>query len=127
MKQSIIIQGLALSVLIGVPEEERSIPQTLWVDLEMRPSLSFFDMNDDVGRTIDYAAVAEAIVALGAKHERRLIETLASEIASLVLTQFGAQWVRVIIRKKILPNTDHVAVCLEAHPEELPGFDKKNL
>ncbi|MFZ4594779.1 MAG: hypothetical protein ACOYOF_11015 [Verrucomicrobiaceae bacterium] len=50
---------------------------------------------------------------------RHLIETLAAEMAHLVLTQFGALSVKIELRKRILPGTDAVAVRLERFIEPL--------
>ncbi len=55
----------------------------------MVPVHEFGAMDDDVARTIDYAAVAKAIRALAAERPRKLIETLAEEIAQLVLDDFA--------------------------------------
>lgn len=107
------VRGLKVATRIGVPDEERSEPQTLELNLAMRPVRSFGEMEDEVDRTIDYHAVSLAVEALAAKGERRLVETLADEVAELVLGRFGAAAVRVEIRKFILPQTDWVGVSLE--------------
>jgi phosphoglycolate phosphatase/dihydroneopterin aldolase len=39
-----------------------------------------------------------------------LIETLADEVAGLIIAEFGALSVEVELRKFILPQTRHVAV-----------------
>jgi len=114
MNESIHIHGLEVPVHIGVPEEERAVVQMLWVDVEMRTARAFAMMGDEVGETIDYAAVAEEIVALGAERPRKLIETLASEIRERIEVRFHAAGVKVTVRKKILPNADYVAVVSES-------------
>ncbi len=110
---SIHIQGLDLPVRIGVPDDERAAWQVLSADLTLRPRLKFEEMRDELDQTIDYQAVAQAVKALAAARPRRLIETLAAEIAALVLEDFGAVAVSVTLRKRILPGTDAVAVTLE--------------
>jgi dihydroneopterin aldolase len=109
----ILIQGLDLPVRIGVPEGERASWQVLSADIVMRPRLRFEEMRDDIASTIDYQAVAEAVKALAAARPRQLIETLAAEIAALVIGQFQAATVGVTLRKRILPGTDAVAVRVE--------------
>lgn len=118
MKEMIVIKGLAVQVRIGVPDAERAQAQTVWMDLEMSARHAFREMNDEVQRTVDYAVVAEAVVKLGAERERRLIETLASDAADLILGHFDVVWVRVTVRKRILPNTDCVEVILERRAAE---------
>lgn len=107
------VRGLEIETRIGVPDDERAAPQTLKVDLEITPPLDFDAMDDEVGRTIDYHRVCVEIRRLAATGERRLIETLAAQIATLVVRDFGALQVRVSLRKFILPETEWVGVeCL---------------
>jgi 7,8-dihydroneopterin aldolase/epimerase/oxygenase len=85
------IASLELRAHVGVPAAERKKAQRLTVfPLTMVPVHEFGAMDDDVARTIDYAAVAKAIRALAAERPRKLIETLAEEIAQLVLDDFAA-------------------------------------
>ena len=104
------VRGLEIETRIGVPDEERAEPQLLRVDLELAPATAFVGMADEVAATIDYHRVCNEVRNLAARGERKLIETLASEIADLVLKQFGAARVRVVIRKFILPETEWVGV-----------------
>lgn len=104
------IAGLRLLTCIGVPEEERATPQTLEADIIIRVTKRFDDMADEISATIDYAAVAARLQTLAASKSRRLIETLAAEMAECVLSEFQAAGVTVDLRKRILPETDHVAV-----------------
>lgn len=107
---TILIDTLRVSTLIGVPEEERAAPQELEVDLEIVAPTDFGDMADNVARTIDYAEVCRRVAELAAERPRRLLETLADEIARLVLGGFHASSVTVTIRKFILPETRWVGV-----------------
>ncbi|HEY1049224.1 MAG TPA: dihydroneopterin aldolase [Prosthecobacter sp.] len=110
MLDEIRITALRLTTHIGVPDEERAASQELEADVIMRVSTRFEGMNDDIGATIDYAAVAARLVEVAAERPRRLIETLAAEMAACVLGGFGAAGVTIELRKRILPETDHVAV-----------------
>ena len=112
------IKGLEVRTFIGVPDEERALAQSLWVDLKMTSVVPFSECGDDVGRTIDYAAVANGIEQLALAKPRRLIETLAEEIKLLVLGEFGAEEVWVRIRKRILPNARWVAVSTTGRSEK---------
>ncbi len=109
----IIIRGLLLPVSIGVPDAERAVPQTLEADVLMRLPARCEDLGDEVARTIDYEAVAGRIREIAASRPRKLIETLAADIAACVIGEFRAASVVVEIRKRILPQTDHVAVRIE--------------
>lgn len=104
------ISGLRLTTHIGVPDEERAASQVLEADVVLLIKCRFEAMNDEIDATIDYAAVAARLQALAAERPRRLIETLAAELAACVLEEFGAVGVTIELRKRILPDTKHVAV-----------------
>ncbi len=107
------IRRLELVTAIGVPDAERATPQTLWATLRLAPRGGFAGLNDDLSRTVDYQAVANEIVRLAAARPRRLIETLAVEIAETLVAGHHLAWVAVTIEKKILPHTECVAVHVE--------------
>lgn len=107
------IRRLRVSTHIGVPDEERADAQVLLVSLRMTPTFGFDDLADDISRTINYYDVSLEIEALAASQPRRLIETLASDIARHLLENHPLQHVSVSIEKHILPNTECVAVHIE--------------
>ena len=106
------LTGLQLRCHIGVPDEERAEAQLLHADIVLHLRGRFEDMADELSRTIDYAAVATRLEQVAAARPRRLIETLAAELAHVVLEEFAAAQVEITLRKRILPQTDHVAVRL---------------
>ena len=112
MADEIHIEQLELTARIGVPEEERAIPQRLAVSLTLEPKRDFTGMADDLANTIDYFAVSKAVQELAAVRPRKLIETLAEEIATLVLTRFPVAHVHLELRKYIITDTAYVAVRL---------------
>lgn len=104
------IRRLRVVARVGVPDEELAVPQELRVSVVISVSKPFAEMGDDLERTLDYAALATGIQALAAGRPRRLIETLASDIAGHVLSFPVADAVEVTVEKFILPETDCVAV-----------------
>lgn len=110
MLDEIRLSALRLTTHIGVPEEERAGSQELEADVIIRVAGRFEAMNDEIAATIDYAAVSARLQAVAAERPRRLIETLAADMAACVLGEFGAAGVTIDLRKRILPETDHVAV-----------------
>lgn len=110
MADTILIEQLELSAHIGVPDEEQIAPQRLTVTLRLEPSTDFRELADDITRTVDYFAVCGVVKALAAERPRRLIETLAEEIAGAVLRDFALSAVEVELRKFILPDTAFVGV-----------------
>jgi len=107
------IRRLKVATHIGVPEEERAETQILWLTIKMTPSQGFDGLADEISRTIDYYAVSLEIEKLAASKPRRLIETLAVEVAEHLLSNHPLKHAAVTIEKHILPNTECVAVHLE--------------
>ena len=107
------IRGLDLPTRIGVPDQERADWQTLQADVVIRTPQCFESLQDDIGKTIDYGLVAMRLRTLAAERPRQLLETLAAEMATVVIRDFGAVSVMIELRKRILPGTDFVAVRLE--------------
>lgn len=112
MSDQIHIAQLELAAHIGVPDEERAAPQRLTASLVIEPARDFSALDDEIENTVDYFTVCRAVQALAAERPRKLIETLAQEIASLVLGRFAVRVVEVELRKYILPDTEFVAVRL---------------
>ncbi len=106
------IRRLKVSTCIGVPDEERAVPQELLVTVKIGVATGFAEMSDDISRTLDYAALAADLQQLAAARSHRLIETLAADIAGRVLDSPIARSVEVMVEKFILPDTECVAVHL---------------
>ena len=98
MSGMIRIEGLKLRTRIGVPDEERAEWQELRADVEIKPRLGFAEMEDRIEATVDYHAVCVDLEELAATGERRLIETLAEEMARRVVEKHGAAGARVRLR-----------------------------
>jgi dihydroneopterin aldolase len=108
------IRRLRVEAFIGVPEEERATVQELRVSVSISPRLGFAAMEDEIGRTIDYAALAAELQTLALARPRKLIETLAADLAAFVLEKPHVARVEVVVEKFILPDTDCVAVRVTA-------------
>lgn len=108
--------AMELRCRIGVPAEERAEPQKLLADVELTPPRRFSTLGDDLGRTIDYATLAARLKQLAEGDERRLVETLADDLARCCVREFGALKAVVEIRKFILPGMACAAVRTTAYP-----------
>ncbi|MEI6654130.1 MAG: dihydroneopterin aldolase [Verrucomicrobiota bacterium] len=113
LPDSIEIRRLRVFTQIGVPDAERATPQSVFITLRLMPSQGFDGLADELSRTLDYAAVAQQIAAMAADRPRRLIETLALDIADGLLAAHPLQRVAVTVEKHILPECECVAVHLE--------------
>lgn len=110
MSNTIEIRKLRVSTHIGVPDEELAQAQEVLLTILMTPLFRFEDLADEIANTIDYHAVSLEIEALAAAKPRRLIETLAVEVAAHLLEHHALAKAEVLVEKFILPNTECVAV-----------------
>ena len=110
MTDTIEIRKLRVTTHIGVPDEERAAPQELLLSIVMTPQASFRHLGDDINQTVDYYAVSLELEALAAEKPRKLIETLAADVADHLLSHHPLRRVDVLVEKFILPNTECVAV-----------------
>ena len=106
----ILITRLELFTRIGATESERGQPQRVLASIVLEPTRSFAELQDRLAQTVDYDAVAQAVKALAKEGERTLIETLAEEIAALVLRRFAVAAVEVELRKFFLPDAEFTGV-----------------
>lgn len=112
---TIVISDLEVWYRVGVPEAERARAQRLLLRVEMEPWEGFeaAAAGDDLRLTVDYYAVSRRLLAFGEGREWRLIETLAVELAEMVLRDYAVGRVRLEVRKFILPEAGYVAVRVE--------------
>lgn len=110
MSDKIFIKGLRLVSRIGVPEEEREIPQSLAVDVRISLARSLAGIGDSLDQTVDYYAVSQKLREVAATGERQLIETLAEELAAATLGFEGVAEVRMRVQKFILSDCESVSV-----------------
>jgi len=110
MPDTILVEALELSSFIGVPDDERSAAQRLTVSLVLEPIRDFPALEDRIENTVDYFALTEFVKAFSLARPRRLIETLAEEIAAELLARFPLRAVEIELRKFILPHTQFVAI-----------------
>ena len=112
MPDLIHIEQLELRAHLGVPDSERATPQRLAVNITIEPASGFRSLDDHIENTVDYFDVAQTVRELAAARPRRLLETLAEEIAQEVLSRFAVRTVEVELRKFILRDTEFVSVRL---------------
>jgi dihydroneopterin aldolase len=110
MPDRLILQDLAVECRLGVPDWEREKPQTVWVDVELAIDAAKAARRDDMADAVDYAELAARISRHVRRKPYRLLETLADEIAALVLREGAVPSVRVRVKKRALPGMDYAAV-----------------
>lgn len=90
------------------------MPQTVVLDIQMGVSTASAGASDDIRDTIDYAVVTERLRnELSARHFN-LLEKLAEFVATLILEDYAAQWVRISVAKLgMMKGVKRVGVIIE--------------
>ena len=110
----IFIRELKLETLVGFHKRELVSPQTVRLDLEIGIVNTNVFASDKVSDCIDYDRVATRIRELLAGTRFNLVETLAENVARMILDEFGAASVKVSAAKLgILKNAGLVGVTIE--------------
>jgi dihydroneopterin aldolase len=103
MSDRITLTGVRAFGYHGVLPEERRDGQTFVADVVVEADLSRAGDSDDLADTIDYAAVAQAVVEVIEGEPCRLIETVADRIARAVLASPLVEQVTVTLHKPQAP------------------------
>jgi 7,8-dihydroneopterin aldolase/epimerase/oxygenase len=110
MADQIIICDLAVDYCVGVSEEERAQKQRLLFSIEMGLDLTRAAANDDIWLSVDYDALIQRLKGFGEERSWKLIETLAVDIAEMILHDFRPARVDVVIKKTVFKDARFVAV-----------------
>ncbi|MBC8271658.1 MAG: dihydroneopterin aldolase [Gammaproteobacteria bacterium] len=98
-KDIIFIEGLEIETIIGVYEHERDIKQKVVLDIEMTLPESNASSADDLRHTVDYDAVSKLVTSYVIDTQYQLIESLAEQVASLVLGAFATDSLKLKLSK----------------------------
>ena len=110
LSDQIHIEQLEISTHIGVPEEERATPQRLTVSITLWPRHNERDLGDNIDKTVNYSAVAEAAKSFARDQSVNLIETLADRLARHLLGTFAIQKITIELRKFVLEDAKYASV-----------------
>ena len=110
----IYLNELHVSTTIGVHPHERRHRQTIFIDLEMETDIKTAGQSDNLSDTLDYEAVANRLVAVTEDSSYYLLETLATQMANLILSEFKVSWLRLRLNKPAaIPNAKGVGIVIE--------------
>lgn len=96
----IFLRGLRIETVIGIYDWERTVRQTVVLDLDMAADIRKAAASDDIADTLDYKAVSKRVISFVEESSFFLVETLAEKIAQIVIKEFGVPWVRLTLNKK---------------------------
>lgn len=95
----IFLRELKAEAIIGIFDWERQVRQTVLIDLEMAVDVRKAAASDSIEDTLNYKRVAKRIKEFIDKSSFHLVETLAEQIARLVIDEFHVPWVKVTLNK----------------------------
>lgn len=95
----VFIEALAIECVIGIYDWERTIRQTVVLDIEMAFDNRKPAQTDAITDTLDYKAVSKRLIAFVQQSQYGLVETLAEECARIIREEFGVAWLRLKLSK----------------------------
>lgn len=95
----VYIRDLRIETIIGIYDWERQVKQNVSLDLEMATDIRRAAESDDIQYALNYKAVSKRVIAFVEDREALLVETLAEEVAALVLSEFDVSWLRLRLGK----------------------------
>ena len=95
----IYIHELEIETVIGIYDWERKQKQIVSIDLEMATDIRSSAEIDSIERALDYKAIAKRVIDFVEGSKFFLVETLAEQIAHLVLSEFDVPWLKLRLGK----------------------------
>lgn len=102
----VFISGLSIQTTIGFYQWEKEIKQTLVFDVELGWDIRPAAENDELEKTLDYAAISVEIERFANDNPVDLLETLAQRTADHLMDTYQVKWLKMKIHK---PNAVHNA------------------
>jgi len=95
----IYLRDLEIDAVVGVYDWEQRIRRRLRFDIELATDTRVAAHSGEIGDTVDYEAVANAVRAIVTREPHILLESLAEEIAEALMSGFGIPWLRIELGK----------------------------
>lgn len=110
----VYIKALQVETVIGIYDWEREIRQRVVLDLEMGTDIRQAALTEDIESTLNYKSVSDRLVEFVSASEFLLVETMAEEIAALVMQEFSVPWLRLKVGKPdAIAAAEDVGVVIE--------------
>ena len=110
----VFIKGLQINSTIGVFDWEKTIKQLLVFDVSLGCDIRDAAKNDDLTKTLDYAAISQEIETFCQANTVELLETLAERLAQHLISLYHLPWIKLTINKPTaVENAASVGVTIE--------------
>lgn len=111
MQDTLFIDALTVTTLIGILPHERVQKQKLILDIALTTDFSKAAESDDMRDGISYAAVADAVVAFAEHAEYGLLERFGQKLTEQLFAQFPADSIELKITKPgAVAHTRHIGI-----------------
>lgn len=95
----LIIKDLLVRGIIGINDWERTTPQDILINIEIKADLKRAGETDDISHSVNYRTIAKQVIAHTETVQRLTVEALAEDIAKICLAQPGARSAKVRVEK----------------------------
>lgn len=95
----VYIRELEVETVIGIYDWEREIRQRVNLDIEMGTDISAAAATEEIENTLNYKSVSDRLISFISDSEFLLVETMAQEIADILMNEFGVRWLRLRLGK----------------------------
>ena len=96
----IYLNNLQVDAVIGIYDWERRTRQRLILDIEIGVDIRAAAMTDNIEDTLNYKALAKRVIAFVGDSRFQLVETLAENVAGIILQEFNVPWCRLRLNKQ---------------------------
>lgn len=95
----IIIRDLLLRGIIGINPEERVNQQDILINLVIYADIRPAAASDDIADAVNYKSITKRIIRHVEESSDFLVEKLVTDIARIIITEFGVERVQVRLEK----------------------------
>ena len=110
-KDKIIIKDLEAECIVGIRKKERKEKQKVFVTVEIFTNIEKAAKSSNIRDTINYSSIIKNIKKLLINKKYLLLETMAEDIAKMILRNKKVNEVKVLVKKpKAVPKGKYAAV-----------------
>ena len=118
----IFLNRLNIDAVIGIWEWERSVKQTVRIDLEIGTDARAVAITDSIKGALNYRDVAKRLISFLGSSAFFMVETLAESVAQIIITEFEVPWVKVSVSKPgAVRGSEDVGIMIERTLKDYPN------
>lgn len=119
----IYIHALKTEAIIGIFDWERQVKQTVVIDIEISADVRKAALSDSIEDTLNYKRLAKRVLTFVENSSYHLVETLAEQIAMLILADFGVAEVSITLSKPgAIRSSRDVGVMIQRSRDDLAAW-----